>query len=129
MQTPEVEPIENIYKFQSRVNILNVQAKLYELTVTLASGGDKTIAEVRFRGVLGFRLLDEGNLLEFWPTCSADNGWLFLIKKNGWFDLESTRSGFLLTREYGLSEYFVASMNSCLNVLAEEPPIVEVFPI
>jgi hypothetical protein len=125
MQLVDAAVIENIYKFQSSVDITSVHFECSELVVKLISGGDRTAVTVRFSEVAGFRLLDEGNLLEFWPACAAVKGWLFLIRKNGWFDLESSRPGFLLEKGLGLSEYFIASQNSCLSVLSGRAPTVE----
>lgn len=129
MPSVDAEAIENAHTFQSVVNISDVRFEWGKLAVTLLSGEDKKVAIVRFPWVVGFRLLDEGDLLEFWPACSAVNGWLFLIKKNGWFDLETTRQGFTREKGQGVFEYFVASQNSCLSVLSGEPPEVEVFNI
>lgn len=129
MQLIDAEAVETICTFQSSVDIINVRLEWGELVVTLMSGGERKVATVRFSEVAGFRLLDEGNLLEFWPACAAVNGWLFLIKKNGWFDLESSRPGFLLEKGLGLSEYFIASQNSCLSVLSGEEPTVETYSI
>ncbi|WP_296724924.1 hypothetical protein [Variovorax sp.] len=125
----DAEAIDSAYKFQSAVNISDVRFEWGRLAVTLVSGEDRKTVIVRFPCVVGFRLLDEGDLLDFWPTCSAENGWLFLIKGNGWFDLEATRQGFTREKGQGVLEYFVASQNSCLSVLSGEPPEVEVFSI
>jgi hypothetical protein len=129
MQHVDAKAIENTYAFQSSVDITRVCLEWGTLVVTLISGGDRKAATVRFSEIAGFRLLDEGNLLEFWPECSGVNGWLFLIKKNGWLDQESTRDGFLLEKDMGLSEYFIASQNSCVSVLSSEVPRVEMYSI
>lgn len=129
MLSVDAEAIETVCKFQSAVNISDVRFEWGRLSITLISGEDKKVAMVRFPWVVGFRLLDEGDLLEFWPPCSAENGWLFLIKKNGWFDLEISRRGFTREKDQGVSEYFVASQNSCLSILSGDLPEVEVFNI
>src|SRR3569833_298124 len=100
------EAVETAYTFQSRVDITHVRLEWGELVVTLMSGGDKKAAIVRFGEVTGYRLLDEGDLLEFWPVCARANGWLFRINENGWFDLEASRPGFMREKGLGLSEYF-----------------------
>lgn len=83
----------------------------------------------KFDNIKGFRLLDEGDLLEFWPTCAMSKGWLFLIKKNGWFDLESSRSGFLTEKNPGIFEYFISGENNCLSILSGDKPKIEVYSI
>lgn len=125
----DAEAIETPCKFQSGVNISDVRFEWGKLSITLISGEDKKVAVVRFPWVVGFRLLDEGDLLEFWPSCSAENGWLFLIRKDGWFDLEASRRGFTREKGQGVFEYFVASQNSCVSILSGDSPEVEVFNI
>ena len=98
-----------------------------DLVVTLMCVDDRKAAKIKFSEVLGFRLLDEGNLLEFWEFCKG--GWIFLVKKNGWFDLEATRAGFLLDRNLKLSEFFIAGENDCLSIISGENPVIEIFSI
>jgi len=129
MQRVIADPVDTGFIFQSRVYVTHVHFEPDELVVTLTSRGDKKVATARFKEVIGFRLLDEGNLLEFWPVCSQDNGWLFRIKENGWFDLETSRSGFLLDKRVDVSEYFISSQNDCVSILAGEPPKIEIIPI
>jgi hypothetical protein len=76
-----------------------------------------------FTYVRGFRMLDEGDLLEFW---SADDykpeGWVFEVENGGWFEQEKNRSGFLSSDALKLREFLVATSNSCLSILARETP-------
>jgi hypothetical protein len=70
-----------------------------------------------------FGVLDEHDLLEFWPQCSARHGGLFEVEKGGWFSQESVREGFLsATQKRSLTEFFVTGPNACVNVLAFSPP-------
>ena len=61
----DAEAIETACKFQSAANISDVRFEWGKLSITLMSGQDKKVAVVRFPWVVGFRLLDEGDLLEF----------------------------------------------------------------
>jgi hypothetical protein len=95
------------------------------LVVTIASLSAKKSWTVTFAATLGHRVLDEGDLLEFWPHCSRPNGWLFQIDAGGWFEQECARQGFLARdTQSGIQEYFVAGDNTCVNVLSWEPPKV-----
>ncbi|WP_148715529.1 hypothetical protein [Chitinolyticbacter meiyuanensis] len=129
MKYVDAEAVETAYKFQSPVDITHIRLEWGELVVTLTSSGDKKVAIARFGDIAGLRLLDEGDLLEFWPACASGNGWLFRVDKNGWFDLEASRPGFMRERGLGLLEYFIASQNSCINVLSCEAPSVEIYSI
>lgn len=113
------------HKFQSPAEIARVCFDEGELVVTLVSEEDGKSAAVKFLEIAGFRQLDEGDLLEYWPACAGANGWLYRIHENGWLDLESLRPGFMRKDCKGLFEYFIASQNSCISVLAWENPEVE----
>lgn len=79
---------------------------------------------VEFEGVSGFRVLDEGDLLEFWAQDVSKPGWLWLVRSGGWRDLESTRSGFIRRDVPSLREYMVLGVNDCVNVLSGCTPKV-----
>jgi len=87
---------------------------------------DDQLRSAFFDYVRGFRMLDEGDILEFW---SADDyepaGWIFEVQDGGWFDLERTRSGFLSYDNDKLREFLVATSNSCLSILALKAPNIE----
>lgn len=129
MQRVVATSIETPWVFQSGTDIMSVHLEWGELAITLVSGGDRKVAVVRFSEIVGFRFLDEGDLLEFWPACAAAQGWLFRIEEDGWFDLEASRPGFIRSEVKGLSEYFVASQNGCVSVLTGDLPKVEIRPI
>jgi hypothetical protein len=77
-------------------------------------------SQLIFRGALGFRVLDERELTEFWNTYSEPQGWLWEVKRGGWLELEATRSNFnileLPTREFLVVDDF------CVSVWSPEPP-------
>ena len=78
---------------------------------------------VRFLGAEGLRVLDESDLLEFWPQCSTPNGTIFRIESNGWFEQESQRQGFLKRdTQPHMPEYFITGENACVNVFSHVPP-------
>lgn len=79
---------------------------------------------VRSRTDIAHRVMDEGDLLEFWPMCSLDSGWLHEIHSGGWKDLEATREGFLSRDRKELKEYFVVSANFCVNFIALKEPVI-----
>ncbi len=77
-------------------------------------------ALVHFDSVVGFRVLDEGDLMEFWTECSLSNGWLFQIFNGGWFRQETSRSGFMASANLKLQEYLLVSRNECVSVFCEQ---------
>jgi hypothetical protein len=94
------------------------------LAITLTSASASETWIVKFMA-LGHRVLDEGDLLEYWPECSSRNGRLFRIEAGGWLEQEQAREGFLArVTQPEIKEYFVAGENACVSVLAWEPPDV-----
>jgi hypothetical protein len=91
--------------------------------LTLREAGSATLV---FEGPLGFRVLDERDMLEFWNDYSDPNGWLWEVESGGWLDLESTRSGFI-DRELipELREYLVVG-DMCVSVICTRPPKLSV---
>jgi len=79
-----------------------------------------SFAQVVFREVQGFRVLDERDLGEFWNAHSEPNGWLWEVHAGGWRDLERRRRTFdamrLTQREYLLVD------EKCISVLGTRPP-------
>ena len=118
--------VKSLEKFTSEIKkneIVNIECNIEKLVVTVEFDGSKL--DIYVDDPAGFRVLDEGDLLEFWPSCSSNNGWLYEIKSGGWLDQESKRSGFLLSNNEGIKEYFITGINFCINVLALEPPRIE----
>lgn len=85
----------------------------------------RQVALVKFESIEGFRVLDEGDLLEFWPMCSWSRGrWLWEVHEGGWFELESTRPGFVGEKYKDASEYLVVGDNECVSVISHDRPVV-----
>lgn len=104
--------------------ITDVNYDLWFLRITLSFAGSRNPTYVQFEGVEGFRVLDEGQLLEFWGK-DAPNTWLYLIQSGGWLSLEQTREGApSLSELSGLKEYLVAGINDCVSVIAHEAPTI-----
>ena len=105
------------------VEIINVDFDGELLAVTVLIDGDKL--DITFDAPAGFRVLDEGDLLEYWPDCSTTNGWLYEIAGQGWLDQELQRGGFLSGHNPEIQEYIIAGVNYCIRVLAWENNAVD----
>jgi hypothetical protein len=123
-----VEVVDSGHLFRSRAFVSDVHYDTAKLAVTVTSPDERTSFVATFTEVVGFRVLDEGDLLEFWPACAAVNGWLFRVRDGGWLDQEIVRPGFLHEKVPGLDEYFIASQNDCISVLAGQAPRVAIIP-
>lgn len=113
--------------------IIDFQWTVFGLKVTIStwlSLEHQIGVEYEFKSFNGFRYLDEGDFLGYWSSSEFNNeSHLFRILKGGWKTGEVTQSGLLdVSRAIDeLNEYFIATTNGCLTVLAfEMPKITEV---
>ncbi|MCG7532690.1 hypothetical protein MHM98_15250 [Psychrobium sp. MM17-31] len=92
------------------------------LRIVIAAGSNLRI-EVCFHQPIGFRCLDEGDLLEFWSNKTVTDNWLLRIHDSGWLAQENHRDGFL-SKHSALNEFLVKGQNECLNVLSTVKPTI-----
>ncbi len=123
MDIVSISGIEERVKGQTPdVLSLNYDLSVLLIKVILPSG---QIVHVACENVEGFRVLDEGQLLEFWGG-AALRYWLFEVKSNGWLASENNRDTAPLIVEGGdLKEYMIAGANECVSVLAYTQPYVQ----
>lgn len=91
---------------------------LWTLRITLT--GKDVRAYVDFGGPVTFRVLDEGDLLEFWND-ERPPGRIWEVLSGGWKDA--------MVHQYRHEqdrEYMVLGQNDCVTVLTREPPTITV---
>jgi hypothetical protein len=77
---------------------------------------------VLFHRPVGFRVLDERDLCEFWEHYHEKNGWLYEVEQGGWLELERTRPHFNSHDVFkGLREFLLVD-EMCISVLTDRPP-------
>ena len=124
----EAQPFGNKYRFDEKESdIVEVSDTLSGLRIVISTWIDsinETFLEVYFRRARAYRYLDEGDLLAGWQT--EKFRWpyhVYQITNGGWLHGESTESGVLdVSRGMAYQEWFVATTNGCMNVLANVPP-------
>ncbi|BFM18381.1 hypothetical protein R50073_45640 [Maricurvus nonylphenolicus] len=104
------------------IEVINIDFDIDSLLITVQIDGYKI--DIEFDCPAGYRVLDEGDLLEFWPSCSSGNGWLYEILEGGWLYQERLRKGFLSLSNSEVKEYFIIGCNYCVGVFAWEDPSV-----
>jgi hypothetical protein len=119
----EVRQLEKSSFEIAEIEIIHIEFDIETLIITVIIDGEKI--DVYFDSPAGYRVLDEGDLLEYWPICSWKNGWLYEILSEGWLSQESKREGFVLSSNEKIKEYFIIGINCCVNVLSWEAPCVE----
>ena len=123
---PKVSKFSNEFELNENLEIINLSYDLWRLIVTLTVPEFKRMIYVTFENVLGFRMLDEGDLLEFWNMKSGPKGFLWNVESGGWLDLEKTRSGFVSASNEENQEYLIIGINECVSVLSNKKPIIEI---
>lgn len=120
MNFPSIKGIEG--RREGKVpELLSVAYDLWTLRLTLSFQSNQVVY-VDFGEIEGFRVLDEGQLLEFWDEKSNDH-WVFEVLSNGWLAAESRRETAPAITEGGeLKEYLVAGICECVSILAYDPP-------
>ena len=98
-----------------------------KLSVELEFYKDNKGAEITFTSIIGFRLLDEGDLCDYWSEINLKIDWLFEVQQGGWLEFESRRDDFLSKNHDGVQEFLIISNNDCVNVICYEVPTIEVY--
>ncbi|BDU08023.1 hypothetical protein FMUBM48_42860 [Nocardia cyriacigeorgica] len=91
-----------------------------DLTIAIQGTGF-SYAHVVFRQPVGFRVMDEMDITEYWNTYSEPHGWLWEVVSGGWLDLERRRPTFWRAHEDGIREFFLVD-DQCVNVLCWDTP-------
>jgi hypothetical protein len=119
---PKVLKIESPYKSDRSTIVEEVKLSGDGLDIIVESNNWKIKAN--FDATWGFRVLDEGDLGEFWTECDLTQGWLFEVLEGGWNSLEKTRDHFVSGKLYEPREYLIIGLNECVSVFAYEPPVI-----
>jgi hypothetical protein len=115
------------YAQRSESDIVELTYASGELRVvvgTMSADGQNLQLDLKFDGPRGFRVLDEGDLIRYWEAKVFQAGYhLFEITSGGWRDQETQLPGMLSVSDaIGTREWFVATTNTCINVLCAGPP-------
>ena len=124
-QSPLTSSLAGAEAFRGIPEVTGITYDLSLLRITLRFENIDYPVHVTFDGIRGFRVLDEGDLLEFWKPDVRANGWLWRVEKGGWFDLESLREGFVSGATGGYKEFLVLGLNECISVIANDVPKIE----
>lgn len=119
---PKVSLIETPY-ISDRSTIVD-EVKLSEGGLEIIMESKNWTAIASFDASWGFRVLDEGDLGEFWSQCNLKQGWCFEVLSGGWNDLEKTRGHYVTGKLYEPREFLFIGLNECVSVLASENPII-----
>ena len=113
------------YQYPHGSDVLRIEYSLGNLMVYVEGLTNEPSFAVEFEDVQGFRVLDERDLMEYWPICSTPNGWLFEITTGGWLAQEDERHGSCIKEMYSdIKEYLITGEDDCVSVLTRQEPVV-----
>jgi hypothetical protein len=119
------QPLESRFVFAHGTEIGRIEHSQNGLKIYVFDVQGESGCLVTFENSLGFRVVDERDLMEYWPVCSTPTGWLFNIQGGGWLDQERTRLGSLMLDMYpGVKEYLVTGINECVSIFSIEAPML-----
>ncbi|WP_123636480.1 hypothetical protein [Marinobacter sp. R17] len=124
IKNPKVVNFSEADEYQGMPEIVEVSYDLWTLRITLRFEEVDHPVYVEFDDIKGFRVLDEGDLNEFWAPEVRVEGWLWSIMSGGWYDLECIRPGFVTGVTGGYEEYLMLGINDCVSVISYEKPTI-----
>lgn len=101
--------------------VVGVHYDVDSLVVEVRDHEGDTLWQIAFPGVEGFRVLDEGDLGEFWGHVP---GLVIEVIAGGWWEQECSRAGFVGQWTKKVREYFVSGQNACVSVLSWSEPAI-----
>ena len=123
--TPKCKPFAPALRYK-RIAMRSLRYDTQTLTIDIQGEGF-AFALVTFADPVGFRVLDERDLCEFWTDYNARNGWLYEVEQGGWLELESLRPPFSTPSFHPtVHEYLIVS-NMCVSVLSCNQPELQDF--
>ena len=104
--------------------VLGVGYDLNNLVIFYKSNSEDTY-DIVFKDAIGFKCLDEGDMLHYWNHEIMIKNWLVEISTGGWMDLESSTNGFVSVHNQNCREFFVMGINDCVSIIAFSEPEIK----
>ena len=118
-------PIGTEFRFVEGSDVVRLEYTPGRLVIHVRAAKKAPTAIVEFETILGFRVLNERDLTEYWPACSTPNGWFFEVQSGGWLSQERERDGSCIAAmNPEAKEYLVTGDDDCVSVLSRGAPVV-----
>lgn len=81
---------------------------------------------IRFSDPIGFKCLDERDMMDYWENKDLTENWILEIIEGGWLDLEKKRA-FISDKIFKLREILIEGNVDCISIfVTEEPEIISI---
>jgi hypothetical protein len=129
MEKVKAEALTSNFVFGNDARIDRVERSSGLLKIHVTGGLGEQGCVITFENPLGFRVVDERDLMEYWPVCSTPAGWIFQIHSGGWLEQERRRPGSLMPDTYpDVKEYLITSIEDCVSVFSLDAPTLTALP-
>lgn len=123
LPNPETKPFYTSVDVLRMPELINIEYDLWELRITLKFPKKNEPVYVIFKTPVGFRVLDESDLTEFWSEDSRSNGWVWEIFQGGWIALENLRKEkYFSGSKKNNREFLISGIHDCVSIISQEPP-------
>lgn len=125
MNIPICKVLESSLRYQQKV-VRSIYYNGLSLIIDIQGERKFSYARIIFDNPIGFRILDERDLTEFWKNYNEKNGWFYEVLEGGWLELESKRTSFFSTEFFKneVKEYLLVD-DKCISILAINPPEIQ----
>lgn len=128
---PHCTPVAALCALPAK-DVHSLHYDMVHLQINMWGDGETDRITLTFPHVVGFRVLDERNLLSYWNEYSQPNGWIYEVHSGGWKDEDAQRDDYhcsadeshALNNPLRLREYFVVG-DKCVSVLTYSPPTAQ----
>ena len=131
----EIEELGPLYfdeRFESDIESINDSANgLFIIIESKNELGKDMRLKLSFELSMAYRYLDEADLSYYWDTGLFSSRYhVYQILNGGWSNGEPRHKGVMVfTDACKNKEYFVATSNGCMNVVSDNPPVIEILNI
>jgi hypothetical protein len=122
MNAPRCRVVPESLRYR-RIALRGISFDRKRLSIDLQGEGF-SFACLTFEWIIGFRVLDERDLCEFWNEYSEPNGWLYEVEAGGWMELESHRDNFSSRIFHPNAREYLLVDDWCVSILSSMPPVI-----
>jgi len=116
------KPFDGLPFLGNKTEVIDVHYDLDKLSIQVGIFDADVDITVVFDDVIGFRVLDEGDLSFWWKDHDLRKGWLYCVESGGWFELESKRKDFISGDCDFYLEHLVVGLNECVSIISKSKP-------
>ncbi|TQV88266.1 hypothetical protein [Aliikangiella coralliicola] len=116
------KPFDDLPFLGNKAEVIDIHYDLEKLSVQVGIFDADIDITIIFDDIVGFRVLDEGDLSFWWREYDLRKGWFYSVESGGWSELESKRKDFISVDCGFYQEYLIVGLNECVSVISKSKP-------